>query len=138
MSEPKGKPAAVEAGISQVEHDTAVAQARTEGRAAGAAEATSRMGEILGAEGIKGDGGRMAAALDLAVKSPDMAVADVTSFVTTNVAAASSSDQSAESYEAERLNASGLAQPQGRPGAKKTSINRSEIYEARAKQSRKD
>ena len=66
MSENDGKPVAKNAGISQAEHDASVEKARGEGHAAGSAEATTRLGDVLGAEGIKGDGGRMAAALDLA------------------------------------------------------------------------
>jgi len=137
MSETNGKPAATSAGIAQADHDAAVESARADGVAAGTKAATSRLGEVLGAEGIKGDGGRMAAALDLAVKSPDMAAADVSAYVVTNVAANSGvSSQDPASYEAERLDAAGLAAPQHRPGAKKATINRSEIYSARAKQSR--
>ena len=137
MSENDGKPVAKNAGISQAEHDASVEKARGEGHAAGSAEATTRLGDVLGAEGIKGDGGRMAAALDLAVKSPAMAAADVSAYVVANVAAnAGASGQDPATYEAERLNAAGLATPQERPGAKKASINRSEIYSARANQSK--
>ncbi len=66
-----------------------------------------------------------------------MAAADVSAYVVANVAAnAGASGQDPATYEAERLNAAGLATPQERPGAKKASINRSEIYSARANQSK--
>lgn len=130
MSENEGAPAAKTTGISQAEHDAAVAAARAEGHAAGIAEANERMGEILGAEGIKGDGGKMAAAFELATKSPAMGASDVTAFVTANVASASSD---AAAYETQRLSAVGLAQPHA---SKKSagSLNGAEIYARRRAQ----
>lgn len=99
------------AGISQADNDSAVATAETRGREAGTAEATARLSAALGAEGVKGDAGRMAAALDLAVKSPAMSGADVAAYVVANVAAAKPSEQpDAAAYERQRL--SGLAAPQ--------------------------
>ncbi len=130
MSENEGKPAAVVSGISQASHDAAVAAARAEGHAAGTAEATERLSAVLGADGIKGDGKRMAAALDLATKSPAMAGADVTAFVAGNVSAAAAGEQSATAYEASRLSAAGLAAPSAAPKAK-ASINRGDIFSAR-------
>lgn len=98
-----------------------VASAATAAIAASAAgtdgfsTAMDRMTTILGADGIKGDGKRMAAALDLAKQSPDMAAEAVVSFVTTNVAAgtAASAGADAADYEKRRLAAAGLAQPSG-------------------------
>lgn len=70
----------------------ALAAAREEGRRAGveagAQAATERLAAALGADGVKGDAGRMAAALDLAVKSPAMSGDDVAAFVVANVPAA--------------------------------------------------
>ena len=82
MSDKTGAPAA-DAGISQADHQAAVTAAEQRG----AATATARLAGILGAEGVKGDAARMSAALDLAVKAPAMAAADVTAFVKDNVAA---------------------------------------------------
>lgn len=110
MSENSDAP--VKAGIPQAEHDAAVAAARTEGHAAGFKAATDRLGTILGAEGISGDAARMAAALDLAVKSPDMKAEDVVAFVTKH-AAVGKPDPAAE-YEAQRIAGSGAAQPRSK------------------------
>ncbi|WP_223478741.1 hypothetical protein [Oricola indica] len=110
MDKGQEKPAASEtAGVPQADHDAAVATARQEG----ATEATTRLTTILGAEGIKGDAGRMTAALDLAVKSPAMSAEDVTSFVTANVAQAAKGDEQTSAYEQERVAAAGQAAPQG-------------------------
>lgn len=101
-----------EAGIPKADHDAAVATAEKTGRAAGAQEATERLSAAIGAEGVKGDAGRMSAALDLAVKSPGMSGADVAAFVIANVAAAKpAASADAAAYEKTRLAAAGLAQP---------------------------
>ncbi len=115
MSETSGAPAANEdAGIPKAEHDAAVKTARAEGKAEGEAigakTATDQFVAALGAEGVKGDASRMAAALDLAVKSPGMSGEDVAAFVSANVTAAGKPDPAA-GYEAGRLAASGQAQP---------------------------
>lgn len=81
------KPGATASGISQADHDAAVASARSEGEAAGAKAANDRVTAIVSADGIKGDGARMTAALDLAAKSPGMSAEDVAGFVTANVSA---------------------------------------------------
>ncbi|MCG6204191.1 hypothetical protein LPW26_06060 [Rhodopseudomonas sp. HC1] len=101
-------------GISQAAHDAAVTAARAEGVTAGATAATERLSAALGAEGIKGDAGRMAAALDLAVKSPGMSGGDIATFVTGNIAAAKPAATSAADYAAARASASALAQPQAK------------------------
>ena len=120
------------AGISQAEHDAAVNAATESGKAEGVKAATERLQAALGAEGIKGDAGRMAAALDLAVKSPGMSGADVAAFVVANVAA-SAAPSSAETYAAGRVAAAGASQPSA--PAKKATIDRGGIYAARRKQS---
>lgn len=83
METTQGVPAA-DAGISQADHQAAVTAAEKRGFDA----ATARMSTILSADGVKGDAGRMAAAVSLAVKAPGMPAADVTAFVTENVAVA--------------------------------------------------
>lgn len=106
------------AGISEADHKAAVSKAETDGKAAGRKEATDRLTTILAADGIKGDGTRMSAALDLATKSPDMAAEAVVGFVTANVTAGK--PDAASSYEQQRLAAAGLTQPGGesKTGAK--------------------
>ena len=78
MSEITGAPAAMDdAGITQAEHDSAIAAARSEGEASGIKAATDRFAAIVSADGINGNAGRMAAAVDLAMKSPGRATEDV-------------------------------------------------------------
>ncbi|RWO57301.1 hypothetical protein [Mesorhizobium sp.] len=102
--------------ISQADHDAAVAAAETKGHAAGVSAESKRLTTAMGAEGVKGDGGRMAAALDLAAKSPAMSGEDVAAFVVANVAAAKpTGGADAAAYEQQRLAASGLAQPGNAP-----------------------
>lgn len=124
------------AGISQAEHDTAVKAAADTGRAEGAKAATDRLSAALGAEGVKGDAGRMSAALDLAIKSPGMSGEDVAVFVATNVAASGGKGHEAAGYEAGRLAAAPHARPSGdKPGSKKATLDAGGIYAARRKQS---
>lgn len=134
MSETSGAPAAEDAGISKAEHDTAVNAARSEGEAAGAKAATDRLAAALGADGVRGDAARMAAALDLAVKSPGMTGEDVAAFVVANVGADKGDGAQAVGYEASRLAAAGLAQP-GQRQARKATIDTGGIYAARRRQS---
>ena len=102
------------AGISKAEHDAAVKAAADQGRADGAQAATDRLSAALGADGVKGDAGRMAAALDLAVKSPAMSGEDVAAFVVGNVASAQATAAApAAGYEAGRMAGAGLAAPGG-------------------------
>lgn len=86
MSEHNGAPTAENAGISQAEHNAAVSQARTEGEQAGATAERDRLAAILGADGIKGEPSRVAAAMDLATKSPTMSAEDVVAYVTDHTA----------------------------------------------------
>lgn len=77
MSEKPGAPAAeTNAGISESDHQAAVAAARQEGARA----AMDRVAAVLSAEGVAGNAARMTAALDLAAASPDMAVDAVVGF----------------------------------------------------------
>ncbi|MBY5763627.1 hypothetical protein HFO06_11060 [Rhizobium leguminosarum] len=101
------------AGAAAAATAAIAAAAASAGGGDGFSTAMDRMTAILGADGIKGDGKRMAAALDLAKQSPDMAADAVVSFVTTNVAAgtAASAGADAADYEKRRLAAAGLAQP---------------------------
>ena len=132
MSQDVNSGAAPAATVSRAEHDAAVAAARRGGEARGARAATDRLTAALAAEGVKGDAGRMAAALDLAAKAPSMSGEDIAAFVSGNVAPAAASGASA--YETQRLAASGLAQPGPRPGRKATIIDAGAIYGARRKQ----
>ncbi len=97
----------------------------------GYSKAMDRMTAILSADGIKGDGKRMAAALDLATASPDMAADAVVSFVTANVSASAETHaqaattpapappaSQASTYEQQRLSAAALAMPGGGQSAK--------------------
>lgn len=118
-------------GISQAEHDAAVSAASEAGIATGEKRSLDRVAAALGAEGIKGDGGRMSAALDLAVRSPGMSGEDVAAFVVANVTPTKAADAAA-SYEQQRLAAAGPAAPSA--AAKKATIDTSAIYASRRKQ----
>lgn len=61
--------------------ETALAAARQEG----AQEANARIAAIVAADGVKGAPSRVAAALNLAVKSPGMSAEDVVAFVTESI-----------------------------------------------------
>ncbi|MER9625040.1 MULTISPECIES: hypothetical protein [unclassified Mesorhizobium] len=97
--------------ILPADHNAAVAAAETKGHTAGVAAESKRLSTALGAEGVKGDGGRMAAALDLASKSPAMSGEDVAAFVVANVSQARAAAAHSDAYEESRLAAAGLAQP---------------------------
>lgn len=133
MSETHGAPAAgTDAGIPQAEHDAAVKTARAEGEAAGSKAAADRFVAIVGAEGVKGNAQRLAAAIDLAVKSPAMSADDVVAFVSANVATGDGSTADPKAYEASRQAAAGLSQP-GQPPRKRATIDTGGIYAARRK-----
>jgi hypothetical protein len=89
------------------------------------------MTAIFAAEGIKGDGKRMSAALDLAGKSPSMSAEEVCAFVNSNVAAASATPDPAAAYEAGRLSAAGLSMPAPPPAPRAGSLNAGAIFAAR-------
>lgn len=111
----------------------------------GAQAATDRLMTIFAADSIKGDAGRMSAAIELAAKAPAMSADDVVTFVATHVAAGtpagtpttapsqlSSSPAPAASYEQQRLIAAALAQPgNGGAHASKPKLNADTIYAAR-------
>lgn len=81
-----GQPGAESAGdlvFTQADAD----RFRADGRTAGATAERERFVAILGAEGIKAEPGRQAAAIDLACKSPGMSADDVVAFVCANVGA---------------------------------------------------
>jgi hypothetical protein len=63
--------------------DTALTAARQEG----AQEANARIAAIVAADGVKGAPSRVAAALNLAIKSPAMSADDVVAFVTESIPA---------------------------------------------------
>lgn len=119
MSENSGAPAAEDAGIPKSEHENAVKAAAEAGRAEGAKAATDRLSAALGADGVKGDAARMAAALDLAVKSPSMSGEEVAAFICGNVpAAAAGSAVPAAEYEAARMAGAALSKPGDDPAPK--------------------
>ncbi|HAU74627.1 MAG TPA: hypothetical protein DCW88_03570 [Agrobacterium sp.] len=95
MSDPSNTPAG---GASQTvagnSSDDAIKAAGLAGEEKGAKAANDRMAAILGADGIKGDGKRMGAALDLAIGSPGMSADQVTSFVAGNVPASGAANTS--------------------------------------------
>lgn len=102
-------------GISQTDHDAAIAAATTAGHAAGVTAATDRLSAALGAEGVRGDGVRMAAALDLAGKSPGMSGADVAAFVVANVATSKpTAGTDPAAYDKARVDAAGQALPESK------------------------
>lgn len=125
------------ATVTQADHDSAVSAARADGKSEGEKAATDRLSAALGAVGVKGDAGRMAAALDLAVRSPGMSGADVAAFVVANVAASSQAAKpgdAAEKYSADRTASAGLAQPSAASAPRKATIDTDGIYAARRKQ----
>ncbi|BCH18862.1 hypothetical protein [Mesorhizobium sp. L-2-11] len=81
--------------------DEAYASAFKVGRKA----VNDRVAAVFNSPGIKGDGARMAAAFDLAMSNPDMATADVASFVAGHLGG---TVVNAEAYEAMRLSAGGI------------------------------
>lgn len=136
------------AGAAQAATAITAAVAAASGGADGFKTAMDRMQAILGAEGIKGDGKRMQAALDLATASPDMAADAVVAFVTANVPAgsaaasaeaapaavpsASQPKPAAGAYEAQVQAAASLAMPGGAPTqASASKINRDDIFAMR-------
>lgn len=112
----------------------AVAAAAQGGGADGFKAAMDRMDAVLSADGIRGDAGRMSAALDLAKASPDMAADAVVAFVTANVPTAKPEAAASDNaYEKQRLAAASLASPAAASaaGKPKANLNPSAIYRAR-------
>lgn len=136
------------AGAASAAAPLIAAAAAASGGADGFKTAMDRITAVLGAEGIKGDGKRMQAALDLATGSPDMAADAVVAFVTANVPAGSPAASAeaapavvpaanqpkpaAGAYEAQVQAAASLAMPGGASAqAAKPAINRDAIFAAR-------
>ncbi|MGV1823263.1 hypothetical protein [Agrobacterium vitis] len=123
-------------GAASATGATAAVAAAVQGGVDGVQAAVTRINTILSADGIKGDGTRMSAALELASTAPGMTAEQVVAFVTGNVAgantaapaaatapapAAAPAGQPAVSYEQQRLAAANLAMPGGgQPAAKET------------------
>lgn len=109
------------ATMTSAELAAALAAATTAGRAEGLEEgkaSANRLVTILAADGVKGDAKRTSAAVDLATTSPEMSAEAVIAFVTANVTASAPAGDptppapDAAAYEASRLAAAGLAQPE--------------------------
>lgn len=126
-------PNAAAAAIAGAVDAAAIANATATGKAEGFKAANERLGAILGAEGVKGDGKRMSAALDLAMGSPDMAADAVTAFVTANVAAATTTEPNKQqSYDSRRQAAAPMAQPHAAASAEqRPQLSASAIYDKR-------
>lgn len=137
MDSTQGAPAANEdAGIPKSTHDAAVKQAGVDGHAAGV-EAGKKLGSeaergrlsaIVNADGIKGNALRLAAALDLAAKSPAMSAEDIVAFTTANVAAAPAAALSNRGDKPDSLGQAGIG---GDAGKKREPMSASSIYERR-------
>ncbi|MUZ81062.1 hypothetical protein GOZ78_01785 [Agrobacterium vitis] len=123
----------------------AAVAAAVQGGADGAQAAVDRINSILSADGIKGDGTRMSAALELASAAPGMTADQVVAFVTGNVAGAPAAatapapaatapvTQPGASYEQQRLAAANLAMPGASQSSAKAGpkINATDIYAMR-------
>lgn len=115
----------------------------------GVQAAMTRINAILSADGIKGDGARMSAALELASTAPGMTADQVVAFVTDNVAGANTAapaaatapapaaaapvTQPGASYEQQRIAAANLAMPGASQSSAKAGpkINATDIYAMR-------
>jgi signal peptide peptidase SppA len=122
-NEPTAAPEA--AGISQADHDRAVADART----ASATAERDRITAILADAKVKG---RERAALDLAMKSPAMSAADVAAFVDANVPAANAEAQAFADRLAANAAETAVGLKGGKPKGATASIDASAIFAARA------
>lgn len=131
MDNENGTPAAeTTAGIPKADHDAAVATARKEGETAGAKVERDRFAAVIGAEGIKGDAAKMAAAIDLAIKSPGMSAEDVAGFVKTNVSTAAP-PPAASLANRMAANESGGHPPADASGRQPAAIDRGAIFASR-------
>lgn len=83
---------------SQLEHSAEVAAAFLDGGKA----ATDRLSAALGAEGVRGNAARMAAALNLAIQSPSMSPPDIAAFVVAHIGAPAAVESAADRYSARR------------------------------------
>jgi hypothetical protein len=143
MSNEPNQPVAT--GISKTEHDLAVANATAAGATAGRKAAHDRFEAILADDKIKG---KETTALDLALKSPEMAAADVVSFVAALPAAAAQPAANAQPKINQRMNGQGADLALGGPGpmgnrssndaaqaANEKSLNPASVYQGRRKAS---
>ncbi|MBB4005811.1 hypothetical protein [Allorhizobium taibaishanense] len=127
-------------GAASATGTIAAVAAAVQGGGDGVQAAMDRITTILSAEGIKGDGNRMAAALDLAKSAPGMMAEQVVAFITTNVAgavaaapatptaattASAPAGQPNASYEQQRLAAANLAMPGASQAPAKESVGAS-------------
>lgn len=121
--------------LAGAELAAAISTATSGGHESGFKAATERLGAIMSADGIKGDGKRMAAALDLSQQSPEMSAEAVAAFVVANVSAstadAGTPGKDASDYEQKRLSAAALAQPGATSTAPKATIDRNAIFASR-------
>lgn len=138
LQQPAEAGAAADTAATSAEQDAALAAVLAEAKAEGVKDGTKasidRFAAILGDDKVKG---KERAALDLAIKSPEMSAADVVAFVSTHAGAAPAT-QTIE----QRMNGQGAAlslgapmQPAGGAAAaqKSATVNPSAIYESRRK-----
>ena len=85
-------------GTSRMAFDAALNAARADGQRA----AMARVCAAIGADEIKRDPRRLAAAVDLVVKAPDMSGETIAAFVVANIAAANPATVAVEDYVARR------------------------------------
>ena len=104
----------------------------------GFSAAMDRITSVLSADGIKGDAGRMSAAMELAASAPAMTAEAVVAFVASNIPAAGAApepqaQQATASYEQQRVAAAALAMPSASAQTAKAGpmINRDAIFAAR-------
>lgn len=120
-------PVAEIAGISQADHDAAVAAAEANGRKLGAEAERKRLSSVLSAEGIAGDATRMGHALDLAAVAPDLS-ADKIITLTTRHVGSSAGRTDGMSLEERRGDADPIGASAGAAGGEKAGIDVSAIY----------
>lgn len=100
--------------IALIDHEDAKAAAKAQGFDDGVRMATDRISSILHTKGIYGEGSRMAAAMQLAANSPDMAGQAIVSFVMAKVPPDPKRTGGSVMYDrGQRLTASFLALPHG-------------------------
>lgn len=111
--------------ISLIDHEDAKADAKAQGFGAGAQKAIERISSILHTRGIYGEASRMAAAMQLAAHSPDMAGQAIVSFVMAKVPPDPKRTDGSVMYDrGQRLAASFLAHPDsGRSGGAESGLS---------------
>lgn len=122
MSETNGGPAAENnTGITQGQLDQAVAQATSDGQAAGAEAERTRISTVLSAERIASDAVLRVAAVDLAIKSPSMSAEDIVAFVAANVTASSDDPEEDASLKNRQTDADPIGSSAGNSDKQETS-----------------